>query len=119
MKTGRFKFKGIIPASNNQFSYTVFIAYVPEGFSVTQGAVNDQNIFYQHPEWVIGWTRKDYYTNSQSNEISITSRLKRNLNTGDQIVIFCMVNNTGDDEHNFTGPVFVLQGVLSYCCRAN
>lgn len=118
LKTGRFKFKGCIPNAQNYFSFTVFIAYVPEGYTFTTGSVSDQNIFYQHPEWVIGWTRKDYASVSQSNEISITSRLKRNLNTGDGIIVGILLGNTTTSDAVFSGS-FVLQGTLSYCCRAN
>ena len=119
LKCGRFKFKGCIPTSQNYFSFTVFISYVPEGYTLTQGVVNDQNIFYQHPEWIIGWTRKDYSASSQSNEISITSRLKRNLNTGDQIMVGVMVTNSAATDSSLNNIVQLLQGTLSYCCRAN
>lgn len=118
LKCGRFKLKGCIPASLNYFNYTVFISYVPEGYALTEGLVTDQNIFYQHPEWIIGWARKDYVTSSQSNEISVTSRLKRNLNTGDQIIAGVLVNNNTGTDSNL-GNFFVLQATLSYCCRAN
>lgn len=118
LKTGRFKFKGCLPNVINVVSYTVFIAYIPEGYTIDQGPNSDQNIFYQHPEWIIGWTRKDYTNNAQSNEISVTSRLKRNLNTGDNIIVCVMMSNaTATLQAMTAGPI--LQGVLSYCCRAN
>lgn len=119
LKCGRFKLKGCLPNSLNYFSYTVFIAYVPEGYTLNQGYVTDQNIFYQHPEWIIGWTRKDYVNSNQSNEISITSRLKRNLNTGDGIIVGVIVTNSTATESNLNNVTALLQGTLSYCCRAN
>lgn len=118
LKCGRFKFRGCLPNSFNYFSVTVFIAYAPEGYDLTTGAVTDQTLFYQHPEWVIGWTRKDYLNSNQSNEISITSRLKRNLNTNDQIIVGVLLNNTVTSESSVGGQ-YLLQGTLSYCCRAN
>lgn len=118
LKTGRFKFKGCSLVQSNLFSITVFIAYVPEGYGLAEGVTSDQNIFYQHPEWIIAWTRKDYANSAQSNEISLTSRLKRNLNTGDQIIVGVLLNNS-TSANQTTSNLAVLQGTLSYCCRAN
>lgn len=119
LKTGRFKLKACIPAVISLCAVTVFIAYVPEGYILSTGPTSDQNLFYQHPEWIIGWTRKDYLVNTQSNEISITSRLKRNLNTGDNIVVGVMLTNNGSGNVNVTANSSLLHGTLSYCCRAN
>lgn len=119
LKTGRFKLKACIPSVSSDIGYTVFIAYVPEGYNLTTGSTSDQVIFYQHPEWIIGWTRKDYQTNGQSNEISITSRLKRNLNTGDNIVVGVMLTNNTTTTSILAANSPLLHGVLSYCCRAN
>lgn len=118
LKTGRFKFKGCFLVQSPSFSITVFIAYVPEGYGLAEGATSDQTIFYQHPEWIIAWTRKDYANSSQSNEISLTSRLKRNLNTGDQIIVGALLNNSTATTQTVSN-LALLQGTLSYCCRAN
>lgn len=122
IKTGRFKYKGLIASSSGNISYIVGISYIPEGYvlnsntSVSLGSLGEC-FFYKHPEWVFAWTRLDYNTTSQSNEIRLSSRLKRNLNSGDQVVFFVIAIN------NMTGSSSVstsdVQGTVSYVCRTN
>lgn len=124
LKVGRFKFRGVLNGASNAYtSVLVYIAYVPEGYSISTGSgistssIGNQ-LFYQHPEWVMAWTRKDYYSNEQSNEISLTSSLKRNLNPGDSIVLCCMNINNSSGSSSGQGNSN-LAGTCQYVARLN
>lgn len=86
LKTGRWKCKGVITgiyATN----YIIGMMYVPEGYNTNEtSGIISQSVVYRHPEWVLAWKRVDYTDASQSNEFSLSSRLKRNLNSGDKVV---------------------------------
>lgn len=121
LKTARVKFKGIISSAMNAFQSTLIaIMYIPEG--INPAIANDNNanigssIFYTHPEWIISWTRVDYTNAAQKNEISMTSKLKRNLNPGDSIrLIVYNFNNAAQGQV----PSVDVVGTCSYCVRSN
>lgn len=125
LKTGRWKFKGYISTPSNAVGYLVYLVYVPQGYYLNSGDGDDllnhdaDDIFYRHPEWVLAWSRKDYAVVDQINEISLTSRLKRNLNTGDQIQIRAIIFNTSTTSFTVGSGVPIIRGTVSYCCRAN
>lgn len=122
LKTGRWKFKGIITNVTTNMFYIIYLIYVPEGYmplTSDQTGLEGGDIFYRHPEWVIAWTRKDYVSIEQNNEISITSRLKRNLNTNDSVQLRVLVQNIGSQALSVTADVPIIRGTVSYCCRAN
>lgn len=125
LKTGRFRLKGTLGVVFPEtYSVTLFIAFVPQGYELKTGVLSSpgdtypNNVFYHHPEWVIGWTRKDYSSTSQSNEISITSRLKRNLNSGDRIIVGYLAVSYSSSQ-TIGSNLLLFSGNLSYCCRAN
>lgn len=119
LKTGMFKFKGVIPNVAANVNYLIYICYVPEGYPLENNLRNNDgdDLFYRHPEWVIAWTRKDYTSIEQSNEVTLTSRLKRNLNTGDEIQVRIIFYSPSSINLNSGTPL--LRGTASYCCRAN
>lgn len=122
IKTGRFNYRGIIYSTSSSVSYIVGISYIPEGYILNSNTSTSQSqlgecFFYKHPEWVFAWTRLDYNTTSQSNEIRLSSRLKRNLNSGDQVIFFVIaINNSTGSSSVSTSDV---QGTVSYVCRTN
>ena len=127
LKTGRWKFKGTIANATAAVGYIFYLVYVPEGYYGTLGSysyeigndVEGNDIFYRHPEWVLAWTRKDFTTVDQSNEVSLTSRLKRNLNSGDQIQMRVLLFNRASSGISITIGSPIIRGTVSYCCRAN
>lgn len=121
LKTGRWKFKGLLTNVTTSFNYLIYLAYLPEGYTqdVSVGFNEGQDVFYRHPEWVLAWTRKDYVAVEQSNEVSLTSRLKRNLNTGDRIELRVLMVNMGSTQQTINQNSSILRGTVSYCCRAN
>lgn len=121
LKTTRFRFRGVISNNGNSYlSLLYYIAYVPEGASalfVGTAALTDLGNygFYSHPEWVMAWGRKDYTNSAQNNEISLTTKLKRNLNSGDSIYfIACWINNSASQV-----TAYPISGTVSYMCCAN
>lgn len=72
----------------------LYVMYWPEGIGVTTPA-SAQTLIQNHPEWIIGWRTIDFDSLNVSGgqslgvtRVSLTSRLKRNLNSGDKIVCF-------------------------------
>lgn len=121
IKVGRFRYNGVINLNYSNVNYIIGIAYIPEGYTLTTNTSISKNqlgecFFYKHPEWVLAWTRMDYISNSQENEIRLYSKLKRNLNSGDGIVLFMIGINNSTTETTFTSQ---LQGTVSYVCRTN
>lgn len=128
LKTGRWKFRGVIVNPTAAVSYIFYLVYVPEGYYsagvtdysyVLTNTTEGNDIFFRHPEWVLAWTRRDYTSTDQSNEISLTSRLKRNLNSGDQVQIRALLFNNSQSAIALASTVPIVRGTVSYCCRAN
>lgn len=120
LKAGRIRFKGVISSSMSAGqSALVFIAYLPElitgSFSDLNYASIGTTVFYSHPEWVMAWTRVDYTNAAQKNEVSLYTRLKRNLNPGDRIaLIVTNINPTA----NAVSQIDVI-GTATYVVKNN
>ena len=110
LKTGNFKVQGdvaiVSSSSTGTASLVIYLAYVPEGYGIS-------NLAGQHPEYILGWTIVDAPVISagtlSANKYSITSRLKRNLNSGDRIVLFYEYTTTASDfapEISYTAQYF-------------
>lgn len=120
LKVGRFRFNGYITSSDNLTKYIIGISYIPEGYTLTANTNVSRNnlgdcFFYKHPEWVLAWTRMDY-NSATENEVRLYSKLKRNLNSGDGIILFVIAINNSTSDSTFSYPV---QGTVSYVCRTN
>ena len=93
LKFGRCKIKGDIrtdlTADRNYVSGIVYVVYVPEGFS------NSPDIIKQHPEYIIGWTQLSL---DSGNAFTFSSSLKRNLNSGDKIIILFTIDSTNSTQ---------------------
>lgn len=105
IKFGRIKLKGDIRYSDkNAASFTsgtIYAIYVPEGASPTY------NLVTQHPEYILGWT---CISMDSGNSFSLTTALKRNLNTGDRICLIFRVNTVSNPSQEITY-------VLYYNCQ--
>lgn len=60
-------------------SVTFAIIFVPQSYTITA------NLMVEHPEWVMAWRTIDLQT---TNTVQVSSRLARNLNSGDQVIFF-------------------------------
>lgn len=107
IKTGNFKVQGDYYVTNNSTEYTqghsptgmLYIVYMPEGIMPNSPA-SAQNILQNHPEWIMGWRTIDFDTISIAGgesvavtKVSLTSRLKRNLNSGDKVICLVLIQN--------------------------
>ena len=97
VKFARLKLKGDIrfSATNvSQFtSGMVYAVFVPEGNSLNADLVAN------HPEYILGWT---VLSMDSGNSFSLTSTLKRNLNSGDSIRLLWTIDTTTTPSQNIT-----------------
>lgn len=114
---GNFRVKGDItlPSSTigvNSYCF-IFIAYVPEGVNVDNNTAIGQ-WFEKHPEYVMAWKPVPLPAGSegsgaQSAVFSLSSNLKRRLNSGDTVRLM-MYSNTGAIKFN---------GAVEFYAKAN
>lgn len=103
VKTGNFKLRldaqlttpgGMTISSWPSVSY--YVMYVPEGFVFTATPSHAELISYitKHPEWIIAYSVAGSNTTASSRwdleTCSFSSRLKRNLNSGDKVVLIAV-----------------------------
>lgn len=105
VKAGNFKIKGDMKLSvrrtqggdmgvPSMTSCVIYIMYVPEGLTATAALITN------HPEWIMAWSPVDINmnditatSNTQNvNKFSFSSRMKRNLNSGDSVVCLLVLN---------------------------
>lgn len=85
---------------------TMFMMFVP------QGIAPDGDYPVQHPEYIMAW--RAFNPTGAVAAVTIQSRLKRNLNSGDRIMAIYKVRN---DEQ---GPVtYAIRGTVTYVCCNN
>ena len=81
-----------MPATGaNTLSLVAYLTFIPQGVDMTSPQVA-YDVVKNHPEYVMGWQQISLDSPSS---MSITSKLKRNLNSGDsvQIIFIGGVNN--------------------------
>lgn len=113
VKTGNFKVSidslvtypsGTTETANAVFQF--FIAYVPEGWVQT-----DLNgLITSHPEWILasktaGGSYAVGATHFSLDTVNFSSRLKRNLNSGDSIQLLVTSNTQASSQIRFNGHV--------------
>lgn len=95
LKCGNFKVQGDCYISSQSQSALIemmlYVLYLPEGVAPGD-ATAASTLVTAHPEWILSWKCIDMNTVGQQsvNAFSFSSRLKRNLNSGDKIVIMCV-----------------------------
>lgn len=111
LKCGNFRIQGDAQyaypgGSSRPVNLNFFLIFVPEGITPSDGLIGS------HPEWVIGWKNIDVVGVKPNTEsgvaaaaFSFSSRLKRNLNSGDRI---CAIIQTNDSQVSATS-VFTAQ----------
>lgn len=103
IKAGNFRLQGdlhlIGGSSGKTVTITLYIIFVPQGISFTS-ATSYSNFIQNHPEWIMAWRVLEggYIPSTgesfDSNRFTVSSRLKRNLNSGDGIYAVLIVENT-------------------------
>lgn len=111
IKTGNFKISCDLVLNGATGTHnptcTIFIIYVPEGWTQTYAAYVD--LVEKHPEWILACKSSGgSITTSQTgaysvDSINLSSRMKRNLNSGDSIGLLIMSNITSSNAARITG----------------
>lgn len=111
VKTGNFKVQGdcyLYVTGTNINSATQLIMYVVYLPEVVVNQANPATAIQDHPEWIMGWKVVDLNlanaTNTQSTSFSFSSRLKRNLNSGDTVALVALLRN-GNTQNTVTYSV--------------
>lgn len=87
--------------------FNVYLMYVPEGITINTDTPKN------HPEWIITWKGIDNSTGNGIENIVMSSRLARNLNSGDGIyLIFAGYNS-------LESRTFKMAATTTYVSRAN
>lgn len=101
LKCGNFRVQGDVLfavtdiSSNRPINLNFFLIFCPEGVAANNSLIGN------HPEWIIGWKSIDVgIANTNQNaqggtSFSLTTRLKRNLNSGDRIIGILQTTDTG------------------------
>ena len=91
-----FKLNAAIGVENYNPASVGYIIYVPEGWEDTSTAYD--NLIVKHPEWIMATkTLGSSVTGSGSvfnvETINVSTRLKRNLNSGDKVAFYLKLNS--------------------------
>lgn len=121
VKTGNFKIQGDCYVTGNgganvqdTSTVTLYVMYLPE---VVVSSANVITTVNDHPEWILAWKVLDINPGSpesNSASFSFSSRLKRNLNSGDTIALVAI----GTDSNSFT-PYFAINYTCQYWTCSN
>lgn len=114
IKTGNFKlqfeyqFTSVPSGTVVGSSMNAFIVYVPEGI-VLDNYTNTTSYVNAHPEYIMGMRAIDIGSASgNTNVTSLSSRLKRNLNSGDKIQLLVIGKLANGSTGNLNGYVNIL-----------
>ena len=97
IKTGNFKVQFDLTVNVNAAGVVnarAFVCFVPQGVPTTT-ALDLQNITANHPEWILAWRQLDFGNANAAGSVDtsvvkFSSRLKRNLNSGDAVLFFIL-----------------------------
>ena len=110
IKVGNLKVSFECESSSNRAilaSGSAYIMFVPQGLTPTT------DYPMQHPEYIMVW--RSFNPAGAVSAVTMQSRLKRNLNSGDKIILFYKVRND-DTGANLT---IAFRGIATYVCCAN
>lgn len=130
IKTGNYKVQcdaHIGTSSSAVIRTMMYIVYIPEGVFVPSTAstvssrvqtdfVSLNLIIQRHPEWILAWRQfgADVIAASANlDKVSFSSRLKRNLNSGDKIYAVFLAN----DDTEGTGTNVISRAVVNGTCQ--
>lgn len=108
IKTGNFKLNFDSQTVNSFSGYGLaVIMFLPQSFDPFDGLPN------AHPEWVLAWRSFDPgYSALQS--LSMQTKLKRNLNSGDKIILFVKIYNNSSQQQTLN-----IHYTATYVCCNN
>ena len=100
VKTGNFKVQGdcfltSTAAVGSTVQVILYVMYLPEVVFASSSPITT---IQDHPEWIMGWKAVDLNfasSSSNGNSFSFSTRLKRNLNSGDTVALVAVIRNSG------------------------
>lgn len=111
IKAGNFKVVVDVNVSSAfNGSGRMYVMYCPQGIGISS---TDTSFITQHPEWIMCWRGFEPGT-SGLQAVSMQSKLKRNLNSGDTIILITDVNNYSSNQSQI-----VYHATCTYVCCAN
>lgn len=102
LKTGNVKVQGdyrvVTSSTGGHAEVSLYVVFIPQGTPLTT-AVQAEQVIQNHPEWIMSWRylgdNQSSSTNVENNDrFSFSSRMKRNLNSGDSVRLLCIVNGS-------------------------
>lgn len=118
---GRFSIDCTLEGAQSLNNVAMFIMYIPEGYTISNQVNNSNSVLNQHPEWIMAYKYLGSPTQSASDQISqgcqptrIRSRVRRNLMTGDRIVLYITGTNSATQASTAT-----LWAYLKFASRIN
>ena len=122
VKTGNFKVQGDLHYTGSGTSVghpsaMLYVVFVPQGMEPTTYAAAS-SLIANHPEWILAWRfLESNIVNAagivDTNRFSFSSRLKRNLNSGDSILAILLVGSLG------VGQTCTVNGMCQFWTCAN
>lgn len=110
IKCGNFKcYFDYFSSANKMSNGRLFIMFKPQGISVTTSYPSE------HPEYIMAWRTLDTSSNLLQT-VSIQSKLKRNLNSGDAVILLFIVANNDSSEGTAR---WTARATTSYVCCNN
>lgn len=98
---GRFTIDCTLEGAQSLNNVAMFVMYIPEGYAINTQTPGSNNVLNQHPEWIMAYKYLGSPTQATSDQVSqgcqptrIRSRVRRNLMTGDRIVLLIAGTNS-------------------------
>jgi hypothetical protein len=118
---GRFSIDCTLEGVQSLNNVAMFVMYIPEGYAVEDTVNSNNNVVNLHPEWIMAYKYLGSPTQSSNDQISqgcqptrIRSRVRRNLMTGDRIVLIISGTNSATQSSSGT-----LWAYLKFASRIN
>lgn len=99
----------------------MFIMYIPEGYSIASNVALSLSVINQHPEWIMAYKYLGSPTEIDTSSVGqgcqptrIRSRVRRNLMTGDRIVLVIAGKNSAGES-----KIGTLWAYLKFASRIN
>lgn len=107
VKNFRVSIDTSVPSVANYPNYlNVYLMYIPEGVTMTSDTPRN------HPEWILAWKGINAISHADKEGIVLSSRLSRNLNSGDGVYLLFSGNSSSNITLNFVAT-------STYVSRAN
>ena len=127
IKTGNFKVQLDVSVyeTGGNIGAAAYLMYLPEGVWLSNASYKDwyeylSQVILKHPEWIMAWKQLGFQEGRSStidyDKVTFSSRLKRNLNSGDKIFLLLLV-----DSDSSTAPLnsVIARGIVQFWTCAN